>query len=53
MSDTPSAETRYPVWLGLASFVWAIVGWILAASAPRLAFFPNVEVLHLVLPTWI
>ena len=44
------AVPRYPVWLGLASFGWAVVGWVLAASAPHLAFVPSVEVLHLLLP---
>ena len=51
MVSSPSAsEPRYPVWLGLASFAWAVVGWVLAASAPRLAFLPAIELLHLVLP---
>ena len=47
--DTPR-PTRYPVWLGLASFVWAPTAWALAALAPQLAFVPLVEVLHTALP---
>ena len=45
-----SRPTRYPVWLGLASFVWAPTAWALAALAPQLAFVPLVEVLHTALP---
>lgn len=51
MAPSPSSpEPRYPVWLGLASFAWAVAGWVLAASAPHLAFVPTVEILHLLLP---
>jgi HEAT repeat protein len=48
--DAPPSAPRYPAWLGLASFAWAVAGWVLAASAPRLAFVPVIELLHLVLP---
>jgi len=50
-TSPPISESRYPVWLGIASFVWAVVARTLAASAPRLAFVPGVELLHVVLPS--
>ncbi|HYH67213.1 MAG TPA: hypothetical protein VD866_21130, partial [Urbifossiella sp.] len=40
----------YPVALGVVSFGWAVVGWLLAALAPRLAFLPGANVLHLLFP---
>jgi predicted Zn finger-like uncharacterized protein len=44
-------EVRYPAWLGVLSFAWALVGWALAALAPHLAFVPLVGVLHYALPS--
>ncbi len=41
----------YPLWFGAASFAWAVVGWLVAAFAPRLAFVPMGGVLHLAFPT--
>src|SRR5262245_11988263 len=43
-------EPRYPVWLGLASFAWALVGWFVASLAPNLAFVPMVGVIHYLFP---
>jgi hypothetical protein len=41
---------QYPFWLGAVSFAWAVVGWLGAALAPRLAFVPGAGALHLLLP---
>lgn len=41
---------NYPVWLGAASFAWAVAGWLIAAFAPRLAFVPLAGAVHLLLP---
>ncbi len=60
-ATTPSAETpvvdlvavaavRYPLWLGTASFVWALVGWVVGLHASSLAFLPMVEAVHIALP---
>jgi hypothetical protein len=43
-------ETRYPFWLGILSFGWALVGWLIATAAPHLAFVPGVGVLHVLAP---
>src|SRR5215213_1345678 len=43
-------EVEYPFWLGVASFAWALAGWLAATAAPHLAFVPLVGVLHLLLP---
>ncbi|HYH69292.1 MAG TPA: hypothetical protein VD866_31655, partial [Urbifossiella sp.] len=40
----------YPLWLGAASFAWAVAGWLIAAFAPRLAFVPLSGAVHLLLP---
>lgn len=41
----------YPYWFGVVSFIWSLIGWLIAAAAPHLAFAPLVSVLHYVLPT--
>jgi HEAT repeat protein len=43
-------EVTYPSWLGVVSFAWALVGWLIASAAPHLAFVPLVGVLHYVFP---
>jgi hypothetical protein len=43
-------EVHYPLRLGVVSFAWALVGWLLAALAPHMAFLPLVGVLHCLLP---
>ena len=50
---TPSASgpLRYPLWLGAASFGWALAGWGVALHAPALAFLPAAEGLHAALPS--
>ena len=40
----------YPFWLGVASFAWAVAGWVAAASASRLAFVPCIEASSIPLP---
>jgi HEAT repeat protein len=50
VSDTAPRLLTYPTWLGVASFTWAIIGWLGAAIAPQLAFTPGIEVFHRVLP---
>ena len=47
---TPGPRTLLPVWLGVASFAWAVAGWVAAASASRLAFVPCIEAWHVALP---
>jgi HEAT repeat protein len=44
-------EVDYPARLGILSFAWALVGWLLAALAPHLAFVPLVGVLNYALPS--
>src|SRR4051794_13147518 len=41
---------QYPRWLGVVSFVWALVGWGVASQAPNLAFVPFITVLNYLLP---
>lgn len=43
-------EVRYPFRLGVVSFAWALVGGLIAAAAPHLAFAPMIGVLHLLFP---
>lgn len=50
-SEPVYVPVAYPLWFGAASFAWAVVGWLVAAFAPRLAFVPLAGVLHLVFPT--
>jgi HEAT repeat protein len=50
VSDTAPRLLTYPMWLGVASFTWAIIGWLGAAIAPQLAFTPGIEVFHRVMP---
>src|SRR5262245_56576267 len=51
-SQTPATfvEVNYPLWLGVASFGWTILGWLIAAAAPRLAFVPGIGLLNYLLP---
>lgn len=49
--DLVAEPVRYPVWLGVTSFLWAVAGWMLALHAPAMAFWPMVETIHVVLPS--
>src|SRR5262249_37996935 len=60
-ADTPTRKPRkkipsvyvpphFPRGLLVASFVWALVGWVIASHAPNLAFVPLIGVLHYLFP---
>lgn len=49
---TPARPVRYPLLLGVVSVVWSLVAWTGATLAPRVAFLPGVEILHLALPAF-
>jgi HEAT repeat protein len=47
---TVFVPVKYPLWLGLASFTWAVVGWCIAAAAPLLVDVPLMGLWHYALP---
>ena len=43
-------EPVFPVKLTIASFLWVLLGWLIASQVPNLAFLPGLETVNIVCP---